>query len=122
MDSALDYGISLVMSEMMMKGVVERGIAIFARFMKEIEKDRDYLSISSAHFPDLSPELANRLACQDFVLDDPNITIIEKIKDVFARPDSVKEKKIRKSDVREERKEKKEGFFKRLGNRLKKKK
>ena len=185
MDSALDYGTSRVMAEMM-KGVVERGtgrslrwkygltseiagktgttqdnadgwfigynpgivagawvgadnpgvhfrttalgggshtgLPIFARFMQEIEKDGDFQSISSAQFPELSDSLADRLACQDFVLDDPNITIIEKIRDVFARPDSVKEKRIKKSDVRKQEEDKKEGFFKRLGKKLKRKK
>ncbi len=98
------------------------GLPIFARFMQEIEEDRNFEFISSAHFPELSPELAKRLACQDYVLDDPNMTIIEKIMDVFARPDSIKEKKIRKPDVREKEEAKKEGFFKRLGKRLRKKK
>jgi len=98
------------------------GLPIFGHFMQKIESDRNFQSISSAQFPVLPDSLAQCLACQDYVLEDPNITLIEKIKDAFAKSDSVKEKKIRKSDVEEEEKEKKEGFFKRLGNKLKKKK
>ena len=98
------------------------GLPIFARFMQEVEKDEDFEFISKAHFPDLSPELADRLSCSDYVLEDPDMTIIDKIRDVLARPDSLTEKKIRKPDVREKEEKKKEGFFKRLGNRLRKKK
>ncbi|MCK5821705.1 MAG: transglycosylase domain-containing protein [Bacteroidales bacterium] len=97
------------------------GLPIFARFMQRIERDPAYDSISMAQFPPLSDELLARLDCPDYSLEDPNMTLLEKLFDGFVKSDTAKAKRLSDPTVRKQEDEKKKKFFERLKSVFKKK-
>ena len=97
------------------------GLPIFARFMQKIEADPKYNKISKARFPELPIDLAYRLDCPDYSLEDPNMNMIERIFDGFIRSDTAKSKELKEAAEIKKAEEKKKGFFKRLRETFKKK-
>lgn len=90
------------------------GLPIFARFMQRIERDQNYDSISLAKFPQLSEELLARLDCPDYSLEDPDMSLLEKLFDGFVRSDTIKAKALKDPAIRKQEEQKKEKFFQRL--------
>lgn len=98
------------------------GLPIFARFMQKIERDNNFSTISSAQFPPLSAELLSRLDCPDYSLEDPTISLIERLFDGFVRSDTIKAKALKDPAVRKQEDAKKSKFFERLKKVFKRKK
>jgi len=97
------------------------GLPIFARFMQRIESDPAYNSISMAQFPPLSDELLERLDCPDYSLEDPSMTLLEKLFDGFVKSDTSRTKRLQDSDVRKKEEKKKGRFFEKLRSVFKRK-
>ena len=79
------------------------------------------LAIAMAQFPPLSDELLARLDCPDYVLDDPNISLLEKLFDGFVKSDSLKTKRLKDPTVQRQEEKKKGKFFERLKSLFKRK-
>ncbi|MEA1877657.1 MAG: transglycosylase domain-containing protein [Bacteroidota bacterium] len=97
------------------------GLPIFARFMQRIERDQAYDSISTAQFPPLSDELLARLDCPDYSLENPNMTLLERLFDGFVKSDTAKARRLSDPAVRKQEDEKKKRFFERLKSVFKRK-
>ncbi len=95
-------------------GGAHTGLPIFARFMQRIERDPAYRGISSAQFPPLSDELLARLDCPDYSLENPNMSLLEKLFDGLVKSDSIKTSKPKDQSVSKPKKEKKGKFLQRL--------
>ncbi len=76
-------------------------LPIFARFMQKLEKDTKRAEYYAKSFYPIPDDLQDRLACDDYSLEDPDQDIFDRFLDSFDRPDSTKIKR------REERKAKK---------------
>lgn len=98
------------------------GLPIFGKFLQQIERDPEFRTISQAKFPPLSEELASKLSCLDYTLEDPNMNFIEKLFDRFIQSDTTKSRKLQDPTIIKQEEEKKEGFFKRLRETFRKKK
>jgi penicillin-binding protein 1A len=100
------------------------GLPIFARFMQKIEADRNFKYISTATFPELSPDLSSRLDCLDYSFEDPNMTRLERFFDglINSGRDSSSMKELKQPDVIKEEPQKKKGFFERMRETFRKKK
>ena len=61
----------------------------------------------------LSEELAARLNCPDFSLEDPRPGLIERIFDGLIKTDTTKARELRERKIKEDQKEKK-GFFRKI--------
>ncbi len=97
-------------------------LPIFARFMQELEKDPVYRSIALAQFPPLSDELAARMDCPAYSLEDPNPGLFEKIFDGLLKSDTTKTRKLKKREIKKEDTEEKKGLFRKLKDIFKRKK
>ena len=98
------------------------GLPIFARFMQKIERDPKFANIKNSKFLELSDDLAYRLDCQDYSLEDPNMTILERIFNDLIKTDTTKSKELKDPAAQQKEEEKKKGFFKRLRETFRKKK
>lgn len=97
------------------------GLPIFARYFQKIEKDPDYQFIANAKFPALSDDLASRLDCPDYSLEDPNMNMLERFFDGLIRSDPAKAKELQDPAKQKEMDDQKKGFFERLKGIFKKK-
>ena len=92
------------------------GLPMFGRFFQQIERDPQYRQLALAGFPEMSPELSSQLDCQDYSLDNPNMTILEKIYQSLIQADTIKAKELKEPPKVQEKEheEQKEGFFERM--------
>jgi len=97
------------------------GLPVFARFMQRVERDPAFSYISMAEFPPLSDDLQARLDCPDYSLEDPDMTLLEKLFDGFVKSDTSKARRLSDPAVRKKEEERKKKFFDRLRSVFKRK-
>ncbi len=102
-------------------GGAHTGLPIFARFMQQVERDPAYSTIANAQFPPLSDDLLDLLNCWDYSLEDPNMSMLEKLFDGFVKSDTIKRRKLQDPTIQQIEKEKKKKFFEKLRGIFKKK-
>ncbi|MBT4408629.1 MAG: hypothetical protein HOC82_02205, partial [Bacteroidetes bacterium] len=94
---------------------------MFARFMQKVERDPAFNSIATIKFPPLPDDLLARMSCPDYSLEDPDMTMLEKLFDGFIKSDTTKTRQLKDPAVRKQQEEKKKKFFERLRSVFKRK-
>jgi penicillin-binding protein 1A len=102
-----------------------QALPIFGRTVNQMENDYQLSVKYLQPFPALSDSLLLLMDCPDFTLEDPEQNIFDKFKDLFAKDKDQKETRKEKRETKKEIQktdEQKEGFFKRLRKKFKRKK
>ena len=97
------------------------GLPMFARFMQKVERDPAFNSLATIKFPPLPDDLLARMSCPDYSLEDPDMTMLEKLFDGFIKSDTTKTRQLKDPAVRKQQEEKKKKFFERLRSVFKRK-
>lgn len=104
-----------------------QALPIFGMVVNKMENDQKLTSQYLSPFPALSDTLLLAMDCPDFTLEEPDKNFFDKFMDIFDGDEKKAISKLEKKQLKKDRqstakKEKNEGFFKRVGKFFKKKK